>query len=50
MMLTPMLFLLSGLYVSPLLVLFLLGGVFIPFIAGLVLFSIVVGNLSHSWF
>ena len=50
MMLTPMLFLLSGLYLSPLLVLFLLGGVFIPCIAGLVLFSLVVGNLSQSWF
>ena len=49
-MLTPMLFLLSGLYLSPLLVLFLLGGVFIPCIAGLVLFSLVVGNLSQSWF
>jgi len=30
--------------------LFLLGGVFIPFTAGLVLFSLVVGNLSQSWF
>jgi len=31
-------------------VLFLLEGVFIPFIAGFVLFYLVVGNLSQNWF